>query len=558
MSYSVDLWNSYSKLENQLESNLKGLKIFIYIFSEIYSSQLTFANELKRLSEYIKNNPITVFESLNEGILSFQNDLLNQHDYLIESLANIKVEILDPLKELKEKISKRLYENLSEMNQSEKNYNNYLSQFESTKIKFHKSVKEVEESKLNIEILKKSNISKDKLIEELKKQEIKALNSLKFAKEKENNYISLITDINKIQEEYIETKKKNLNELQDMEESIGLAIKDSLRKYIIYEVSYIKNFQYDINKKATIMENINIIKDISLFIHKNTSQEIPPFKYDYIPYLSDLSKSKNNSNIDKGIIDEINNFISNNFTSDKAKEIIILKNKINLEIESIAEEIFISKIIIENFDKNKINKIKEYCTDKINRRELLKHLNNLRRIKGLNLDEISYNNLGKILNLCLNGIISNKLNNIDYPSIILIISLSSSLYKISFDKNERIFLNKYIQSHEILKKYDTWKNVIKYSIIEEMHNQKNFNRYSKEDYNDKKKRINNIVKFKITSYLYNMIQFNVKKNFINDIISEFKSYYDLEKDIIDGFYNIIDNNNENKKIISNEKNIENK
>ena len=558
MSYSVDLWNSYSKLENQLESNLKGLKIFIYIFSEIYSSQLTFANELKRLSEYIKNNPITVFESLNEGILSFQNDLLNQHDYLIESLANIKVEILDPLKELKEKISKRLYENLSETNQSEKNYNNYLSQFESTKIKFHKSVKEVEESKLNIEILKKSNISKDKLIEELKKQEIKALNSLKFAKEKENNYISLITDINKIQEEYIETKKKNLNELQDMEESIGLAIKDSLRKYIIYEVSYIKNFQYDINKKATIMENINIIKDISLFIHKNTSQEIPPFKYDYIPYLSDLNKSKNNSNIDKGIIDEINNFISNNFTSDKAKEIIILKNKINLEIESIAEEIFISKIIIENFDKNKINKIKEYCTNKINRRELLKHLNNLRRIKGLNLDEISYNNLGKILNLCLNGIISNKLNNIDYPSIILIISLSSSLYKISSDKNERIFLNKYIQSHEILKKYDTWKNVIKYSIIEEMHNQKNFNRYSKEDYNDKKKRINNIVKFKITSYLYTMIQFNVKKNFINDIISEFKSYYDLEKDIIDGFYNIIDNNNENKKIISNEKSIENK
>ena len=558
MSYSVDLWNSYSKLENQLESNLKGLKIFIYIFSEIYSSQLTFANELKRLSEYIKNNQITIFESLNEGILSFQNDLLNQHDYLIESLTNIKVEILDPLKELKEKISKRLYENLSEMNQSEKNYNNYLSQFESTKIKFHKSVKEVEESKLNIEILKKSNISKDKLIEELKKQEIKALNSLKFAKEKENNYISLITDINKIQEEYIETKKKNLNELQDMEESIGLAIKDSLRKYIIYEVSYIKNFQYDINKKATIMENINIIKDISLFIHKNTSQEIPPFKYDYIPYLSDLNKSKNNSNIDKGIIDEINNFISNNFTSDKAKEIIILKNKINLEIESIAEEIFISKIIIENFDKNKINKIKEYCTNKINRRELLKHLNNVRRIKGLNLDEISYNNLGKILNLCLNGIISNKLNNIDYPSIILIISLSSSLYKISSDKNERIFLNKYIQSHEILKKYDTWKNVIKFSIIEEMHNQKNFNRYSKEDYNDKKKRINNIVKFKITSYLYNMIQFNVKKNFINDIISEFKSYYDLEKDIIDGFYNIIDNNNENKKIISNEKNIENK
>ena len=558
MSYSVDLWNSYSKLENQLESNLKGLKIFIYIFSEFYKSQLTFANELKRLSEYIKNNPITIFESLKEGILSFQNDLLNQHDYLTESLTNIKVEILEPLNELKEKITKRLYENLTEMNQSEKNYNNCLSQFESVKIKFHKSVKEVEENKLNIELLKKSNtISKNKLIEELKKQEINALNSLKLAKENENNYISLITDINNIQEEYIETKKKNLNELQNMEEDIGLAIKDSLRKYIIYEVSYIKNFQYDINKKAKIMENINIIKDISQFIYKNTSRDIPPFKYDYIPYLSDLNKIKTNSNIDKGIIDEINNFITNNFTSDKAKEIIILKNKINLEIESIAEEIFTSKIAIENFDKTKVDKIKEYCSNKLNRKELLKFLNNFRRIKGLNLDEIPYNNIGKILNLCLNGIIENK-SNIDYPNIISIISLSSTLYKISSNKNERIFLNKYIKNHEIFKKYETWKNAIKYSIIEEMHNQKNFNRYSKEDFNEKKKRINNIVKFQVTSYLYNMIQFEVKKNFINDIISEFKNYYDLDKEIIDSFNNIVDNNHENKNSFSNEKTSENK
>ena len=47
MSYSVDLWNCYNKLENQLESHLKGLKTFIYIFSEYYSSQQTFSNELK-------------------------------------------------------------------------------------------------------------------------------------------------------------------------------------------------------------------------------------------------------------------------------------------------------------------------------------------------------------------------------------------------------------------------------------------------------------------------------------------------------------------------------
>ena len=541
MSYSVDLWNCYNKLENQLESHLKGLKVFIYIFSEYYSSQLNFSNELKRLSDYIKNNPITTFESLNEGISAFQNDLLNQHDYFKEFLTNIKIEIIEPLKLIKDKITKRLNDNLNETNTNEKNYNNLLAKFENAKIKFHKSVKEVEQNKLDIELLKKSKNSQDKLIEELKKQEIKALNSLKSAKEKENDYISLINDINNLQEEYIEIKKMNLNELQNMEEEIGLNIKDSLRKYIIYQVSYIRNFQYDMDKKAKIMENINIIKDISNFIYKNTTKEIPPLKYDYIPYLSDINKNKNNLKIDKEIIDDINNFIENNFTSNKAKEIILLKNKINLDIESITEEIFVSKINIEDFDKIKIEKIKKYCKDKKHRREILKNLNNLRRIKGLNINTIAYNNIGKILNLCLNDVYQ-ELTNIDYFSLVKIISSSSTLYKISDDSKEKIFLNKYIKSHEIWKKYDTWKNAIKYSINEEMHNQKNFNIYTEEDFNIKKKRINNIVKFQINYYIYNMIiYFEVKKSYINDIISEFKIYYDLSEDIVETFNNIIEN-----------------
>ena len=74
---------------------------------------------------------------------------------------------------------------------------------------------------------------------------------------------------------------------------------------------------------------------------------------------------------------------------------IILKNKNNLEIESISEEIFISKINIENFDKNKIERIKNYAKNKKERRELLKNMNDLRRIKGLNINNIGYEDIGK-------------------------------------------------------------------------------------------------------------------------------------------------------------------
>ena len=209
---------------------------------------------------------------------------------------------------------------------------------------------------------------------------------------------------------------------------------------------------------------------------------------------------------------------------------------------------------MENFDKIKIEKIKNYCKNKKNRRELLKNLNTLRRKKGLNINPISYTNIGKILNLCLNDIVENDIDNIDYISIIIIISLSSTLYKTSENSYEKIFLNKYIKNHKIWKKYEIWKGVVKYSINEEMHNQKNFNRYSKEDLDNKKQRINNITKFQISSYLYNMISFDIKKSIMNDIISEFKNYYDLNKDIVDEFNKIIDNNNINNNFNINENN----
>ena len=75
---------------------------------------------------------------------------------------------------------------------------------------------------------------------------------------------------------------------------------------------------------------------------------------------------------------------------------IMFKNQNNLEIESIiSEEIFISKINVENLDKHKIERIKNYAKNKKERREFLKNMNDLRRIKGLNINNIGYEDIGK-------------------------------------------------------------------------------------------------------------------------------------------------------------------
>jgi hypothetical protein len=78
-----------------------------------------------------------------------------------------------------------------------------------------------------------------------------------------------------------------------------------------------------------------------------------------------------------------------------------------------------------------------------------------------------------------------------------------------------------------------------------MHNQKNFNRYYEENLENKNKRIINIVKFQTSSYLNIMTNLDIKNNIINDIISEFKYYYDLDQDVIQEFNKIIENIKDN-------------
>ena len=96
----------------------------------------------------------------------------------------------------------------------------------------------------------------------IESNEIKITTAFKAAKEKEKKYINYLNNTNIMQEEYIVIKKKNLNQFQKIEEDMGINIKDSLRKYVIFKISYLRNLQYDLDKKTKLIENINIRKDI--------------------------------------------------------------------------------------------------------------------------------------------------------------------------------------------------------------------------------------------------------------------------------------------------------
>ena len=515
MSYSVDLWSSYNKVEKRLELNFHGLKEFINILSEYYSVINTFATNLKKLYE-LKGT--TSNESLQKGINGFKTDIFNQYTALNDYLNSIKDDLITPLIVLKEKILEKIKNNLKETSSTEKTYRACVIQMDATKKKFYSSINEIEQHKIKYELLKNKQASKDNNNIDLQdynvieSDEVKIITAMKNAKENEKNYINFIENTNIMQDEYIEVKKRNLNELQKLEEELGDNLKDCLRKYIIFKMSYLRNLQYDIDKKAKLIENIDTRKDIYNYINKNSTSALPPDKYIYLPYTCRIGV-KNNLSLKKEIINEVKTFINNTFNTKIAKETMPVKTKNFIDIESLANNAFVNKNLSDEEKKN----IVIYSSLKRSRRYLLDQLNKIRLNKGLNLPEISYNNIGNILKQCL--LVLEKEN--DFESYKYIIILACSLYKNAEEKNKpRIFLHNYILDFPVWKNYDFWKNIIEYEINEEMIRQKKYNMFNKENEEYKLNRIQSIVKSKLNTYLFNMISFSrSRESFSGQIIS---------------------------------------
>ena len=132
----------------------------------------------------------------------------------------------------------------------------------------------------------------------------KAQNALKEAKEAEKAYILCLNYANNTRDLFIDATKRILTNFQTLEEKYVDFTKDSLRKYTIYQIALVRNLQYDIEKKAKVslhkiqtMESIDSKADIRDFIEKNATKGLPPYKFEFIPYISEIFTKNNENNI---------------------------------------------------------------------------------------------------------------------------------------------------------------------------------------------------------------------------------------------------------------------
>ena len=533
MNYSVELWNSYNKVENNLLFHLRGLKDFIYLIKEISKSFSLFSLSIKKLQE-IKLN-ITTNESLSKGIDNFLQNLFYHYTSLEQFISKMNTEIISPLNVFQETTLKKLNNNYKETLDTEKNYEAYLTQIDFTKNKFHTRIKQLKDKMLEYEIAKSKNENK-KIIQKLE-EEIKE--NIGYTKESEKIYLSYIKYTNRIQDEYIEIKKKNLNEIQNMEIDLGENIKSSLMKYYSYQKTYLNNILNDTEQKEKDIDKINIINDINIFINNNSTNDLPPYPIEYIPYIEkneQITNEKNN-NLKNDKLKEINDKVKNDLEKlfPEEKDISSLRTKIDKEIENFLE------LILEGVNENAISaneKNMKIVSNKNFRRIFLTYLNKLRTNTNLTLNDSSYKIIGNLLYESLIYSYKEK----DFVCIKLIIEISTNLFKLNkVSTNPRVFLYEYLKNNFLWKDIKFWENLIKYDINEEMHNQKKYYLYSQENELLKNLRIKDIIKSQVSTNLYNMNLFEINSSLMFKIINYFSNYYELKSSAIDFLNNIVKN-----------------
>lgn len=129
-------------------------------------------------------------------------------------------------------------------------------------------------------------------------------------------------------------------------------------------------------------------------------------------------------------------------------------------------------------------------------------------------------------------ILDETLKERDFESAKFCMILSQTFYKIGTDPNSpRIFLQEAIEGHELWKQTEFWEGIIKYSVNEEIHNQRAYTAYVAESAEDKQMRIQSIGFGQLLSFTFNMLSFEISKEKVRDTINSFCKQYKIPEEM---------------------------
>ncbi len=529
--YEQNLWNKIDFLHERYTRHHTYMSHFLDIMSRYHQACFDFSKSIKNIIS--KNYSLSDDESStwNNSMKSFINCLSSHSQLFLQTSENIKNTIIDPITKSLQEHSLKEKDTYMTYNKTRNIYNNLKNSLDKAHKEFELKAKDSENLVYNSKKAKLQNLGNP---EQLAKMEAKATDSLTSATMCEEKYMNIIDDANKARENETLLQKKTHNFYETCDNYYYTQIKSVIGFNITNLKQMASSIKMEIIDLTDRFDRLSLENDIKEFIEKNKSDAKPDSNIEFIPYVPcpELSKRSSSKSLNK---QEIADF-------DIKCEVVSTFKKyfknIRADLNMVEEK---NKNTMRNLI-DRLLKVESNPLSALGKKELEDLLNQLRDLdmksyfllylskvksKGLIESEKLFMDLKEIIFYILK--LSEEAQ--DFETTQNCIILSQKLYMENKITKTKKYLVDYIRDYNWLNTIEFWESIIELMIQKEITKNEEINK--NKDEKEQQSNAKNIVFSQVFSYSGNMVEFNIKKEDIIEMVEKFCREFEIDKSMLD-------------------------
>ena len=542
--YEQNLWNKIDFLHERYTRHHTYMSHFLDIMSRYHQACFDFSKSIKNIIS--KNYSLSDDESStwNNSMKSFINCLSSHSQLFLQTSENIKNTIIDPITKSLQEHSLKEKDTYMTYNKTRNIYNNLKNSLDKAHKEFELKAKDSENLVYNSKKAKLQNLGNP---EQLAKMEAKATDALTSATMCEEKYMNIIDDANKARENETLLQKKTHNFYETCDNYYYTQIKSVIGFNITNLKQMASSIKMEIIDLTDRFDRLNLENDIKEFIEKNKSDAKPDSYIEFIPYVPcpELSKRSSSKSLNK---QEIADF-------DIKCEVVSTFKKyfknIRADLNMVEEK---NKNTMRNLI-DRLLKVESNPLSALGKKELEDLLNQLRDLdmksyfllylskvksKGLIESEKLFMDLKEIIFYILK--LSEEAQ--DFETTQNCIILSQKLYMENKITKTKKYLVDYIRDYNWLNTIEFWESIIELMIQKEITKNEEINK--NKDEKEQQSNAKNIVFSQVFSYSGNMVEFNIKKEDIIEMVEKFCREFEIDKSMLDVIVENVNNMMNNK------------
>ena len=360
---------------------------------------------------------------------------------------------------------------------------------------------------------------------------------IKIAKDNEASYLNAIEVGNTFIEQYNKSSSSLLKKIKALDKEVILSFENSLQLFYNNSLKKCSDEKQKLEELKPILDKISYS---SMLENKSTFFLNSHDKFDFMPYQIPILESKEYKETKDEIKPQFDKKTHDIIVRMK-KEFKGVAERYNDQKENAKYEIYrISKFIIDNIHQKPLDENDRtllYTQLKLSdfRLQFLRFLNSFRASGKFVIGKQSFIQLGHIMKYMVDRISEDK----DYESMRYLLIMCQTYYYVNKEK-KKFYLAKFIEKHQLFQADEFWEFYFSDSIFKEIEKSNQTEETEEETQKEKDKRFSNVVFSKLLSIAHNMMDFQIDKKKIQNLIIVFSKQYSVDESLEKQIISMID------------------